>query len=204
MYAQYPAQEKDALRGPFSVSLSRALLRAFTHRICDRVECVYMKHRNMSSSTPVLQTLLPLSMDSKQLEEDAHLEQVMEEGNSFTSRQKKRTKVDLSLDNDKTGSSLQYHHTNSIILEPSKNSIDLLETLAYMYLEAQVVRAVFEGYASEQSSRLSAMTEASKNASELLRTLQLLLNRERQRNITQDLIECISNAEAFKQNNNSD
>lgn len=55
-----------------------------------------------------------------------------------------------------------------------------------------------EGAASEQSARMAAMDNATKNAAEMIRKLTLLFNRTRQAVITRELIEIISGAAALK------
>jgi len=65
-------------------------------------------------------------------------------------------------------------------------------------LASQVFYAMLEGQASEQSSRMSAMENASNNASDMIESLQLQFNRTRQAVITRELIEIISGAAALE------
>ena len=55
-----------------------------------------------------------------------------------------------------------------------------------------------EAYASEQSARMTAMDEASKNAEEMLADLKIHYNRVRQTRITQEMSEIAGGAEALK------
>lgn len=63
-------------------------------------------------------------------------------------------------------------------------------------IETQVFRALLESVASEQGARMTAMDSASKNASELIDTLILNMNRVRQAAITNEIIEVVSGAAA--------
>lgn len=69
------------------------------------------------------------------------------------------------------------------------------------YLEFSMASLLFysmkEGACSEQSSRMTAMDNASKNANEMIEKLQLTYNRTRQAVITRELIEIISGASAL-------
>jgi len=81
------------------------------------------------------------------------------------------------------------------IFEPEPEEI--LERLLPVYLETQIYRALLESTASEQGARMTAMRSASKNAGELIDTLTLQMNRARQAEITQEILEVVAGAEAL-------
>jgi F-type H+-transporting ATPase subunit gamma len=64
-------------------------------------------------------------------------------------------------------------------------------------IETQIFRALLESVASEQGARMTAMDSASKNASELIDSLTLNMNRVRQAAITNEIIEVVSGAAAL-------
>jgi F-type H+-transporting ATPase subunit gamma len=64
-------------------------------------------------------------------------------------------------------------------------------------IETQIFRALLESVASEHGARMTAMDSASKNASELIETLTLNMNRVRQAAITNEIIEVVSGASAL-------
>ncbi|CAF4743054.1 unnamed protein product [Pieris macdunnoughi] len=74
---------------------------------------------------------------------------------------------------------------------------DQLESYAEWTLAALLYYALKQGAASEQSARMAAMDNATKNAEEMIRKLTLLFNRTRQAVITRELIEIISGAAAL-------
>ena len=79
--------------------------------------------------------------------------------------------------------------------EPEENEI--LSYLLPRNIAAQIFRALLENAASEQGARMSAMDSATRNAGEMIDRLNLRYNRQRQANITKELIEIISGAEAL-------
>ena len=64
-------------------------------------------------------------------------------------------------------------------------------------MRTQLYKALLENAASEQGARMSAMDNATRNASDMIADLTLLYNRTRQAAITKELIEIISGAEAL-------
>ena len=73
----------------------------------------------------------------------------------------------------------------------------LFSTLLPRLVETQIFRALLESIASEQGARMTAMDSASKNASELIESLTLNMNRIRQAAITNEIIEVVSGAAAL-------
>ena len=81
------------------------------------------------------------------------------------------------------------------IYEPEPEEI--LARLLPFYLETELYRALLESAASEQGARMTAMRNASKNAAELIDSLTLAMNRARQAEITQEILEVGAGADAL-------
>ncbi len=81
------------------------------------------------------------------------------------------------------------------LYEPKKE--ELLDELLPKYLATQVYKAHLESVASELGSRMSAMDNATKNASEMISSLTLRYNRARQAAITTELMDIVNGAEAI-------
>ncbi len=79
--------------------------------------------------------------------------------------------------------------------EPDEQEI--LRALLPRYVAVQVFRALLENVASEQAASMTAMDNATRNAGEMIESLTLQYNRARQAQITKELIEIISGAEAL-------
>jgi F-type H+-transporting ATPase subunit gamma len=84
--------------------------------------------------------------------------------------------------------------TSMLDFEPGETEI--LEELLPLNFAVQIFKALLESAASEQGARMSAMDNASRNASDMIDKLTLFYNRSRQAVITKELIEIISGAEA--------
>jgi len=82
------------------------------------------------------------------------------------------------------------------IYEPFKEQI--LEAIVPKYLNFAVWRALLESNAAEQGARMVAMENATENANEMVRSLQLQYNKARQASITKELLEVVSGAEALR------
>jgi F-type H+-transporting ATPase subunit gamma len=82
------------------------------------------------------------------------------------------------------------------IYEPAEQ--ELMSALLPRYLNFTLWRVLLESSASEEGARMTAMENATENASEMIATLQLQYNKARQAAITKELLEVVSGAEALK------
>ncbi|HVD25336.1 MAG TPA: ATP synthase F1 subunit gamma [Gaiellaceae bacterium] len=85
--------------------------------------------------------------------------------------------------------------SGDFIYEPEPEEI--LARLLPVYVETELYRALLESAASEQGARMTAMRNASKNAGELIESLTLAMNRARQAEITQEILEVVAGADAL-------
>ncbi len=83
------------------------------------------------------------------------------------------------------------------VYEYEPEETEILEDLLPRNISVQVFRALLENAASEQGARMSAMDNATRNAGEMIDKLTINYNRQRQAQITTELIEIISGAEAL-------
>ena len=89
------------------------------------------------------------------------------------------------------------HKVNSdYIIEPSAD--ELLQELLPKILRTQLYKTLSDSIASEHGARMTSMTKATDNASEMLHELRLKYNNARQSSITNELIEIVSGADALK------
>ena len=82
------------------------------------------------------------------------------------------------------------------IYQPNKE--ELLNNMIPKSLKLQVYRILLDSFASEQGARMISMTQATDNATELLKELNLSYNKARQSAITNELVEIVSGANALK------
>lgn len=90
----------------------------------------------------------------------------------------------------------QSTHYFDYVFEPSREKI--IEELVPMSLKFQFLKALLESHAAEQGARMTAMHQATDNASELIKELTLMYNKLRQTSITSEILEIVSGAEALK------
>jgi F-type H+-transporting ATPase subunit gamma len=86
------------------------------------------------------------------------------------------------------------HHA---LVEYEPDPEEILKRLVPDYVEISVFRALLESTASEHGARMTAMRNASENAGELIDDLTLEMNRARQAEITQEIMEVVAGAEAL-------
>jgi F-type H+-transporting ATPase subunit gamma len=86
------------------------------------------------------------------------------------------------------------HHS---LVEYEPDPAAILERLVPDYVEISIFRALLESTASEHGARMTAMRSASENAGEVIDDLTLEMNRVRQAEITQEIMEVVGGAEAL-------
>jgi F-type H+-transporting ATPase subunit gamma len=105
---------------------------------------------------------------------------------------------DEDADNGENGDAEEENiHSRALwIYEPDPEEI--LARLVPDYVEISIYRAMLESTASEHGARMSAMRSASDNAAELIDDLTLAANRQRQAEITQEIMEVVAGAEGLR------
>ncbi len=85
----------------------------------------------------------------------------------------------------------------SALVEYEPDPEEILQRLVPAYVEISIYRALLESTASEHGARMTAMRNASENATDLIKDLTLQMNRERQAEITQEIMEVVAGAESL-------
>jgi F-type H+-transporting ATPase subunit gamma len=153
-----------------------ALISAYVDGELDRVEMFYNGYISPMTQEVRHETLLPLQQADVLGDEDEEDDGDEDEGSK----------------DDSEGPD----HSRSLwIYEPDPEEI--LRRLAPDYVEISIYRAMLESTASEHGARMTAMRSASDNAAELIDDLTLEANRQRQADITQEIMEVVAGAEAL-------
>jgi F-type H+-transporting ATPase subunit gamma len=84
------------------------------------------------------------------------------------------------------------------LVEYEPDPEEILRRLIPAYVEISIFRALLESTASEHGARMTAMRNASTNAGDIIKDLTLQMNRERQAEITQEILEVVSGAEGLR------
>lgn len=111
-----------------------------------------------------------------------------------TMKQEPRMEVLLPIGEDVLQQKPEHKHSWDYVYEPDPKSV--LEFLIRRYLESVVYQAVSDSMASEQAARMVAMKAATDNASNAIKSLQLVYNKSRQAAITTELSEIVAGAAA--------
>jgi len=158
---------------------------SFVSEEADKVELLYTKFVSLISSTPTVQTLLPLTPEGEvcsvngvcvDAANDEVFKLTSKDGNFAVERESMQTDV--------------APFEGSIVFEQDPSQI--LDALLPLYMSSQVLRAFQESVASELAARMNAMNNASDNARDLGKSLSLTYNRKRQAKITAELIELVA------------
>ncbi|MFM9109573.1 MAG: F0F1 ATP synthase subunit gamma [Prochlorococcaceae cyanobacterium] len=147
----------------------------------DRVEIIFTKFITLVSSSPVVQTLLPLDPQGIAAPEDEIFRLITKDG-ELGVEVTKRDNVEAPLQSD-------------FVFEQDPDQ--LLDALLPLYLANQLLRSLQEAAASELASRMTAMNNASDNAKALAKSLTLDYNKARQAAITQEILEVVGGAAAM-------
>ncbi|MDI6601549.1 MAG: ATP synthase F1 subunit gamma [Thermoanaerobacteraceae bacterium] len=102
----------------------------------------------------------------------------------------------LPLDPESLGVKERKRSSNILKYEPSPQAV--FKILAESYIKGVIYGALVESFASEQTARMTAMDNATKNAEELINRFNRLYNKERQGKITSEISEIISSSEVLK------
>ncbi|GAB4543833.1 MAG: F0F1 ATP synthase subunit gamma [Pleurocapsa sp.] len=157
------------------------LLSLFLAEEVDRVELIYTKFVSLIASRPVIQTLLPLTTQGLEVKDDEIFRLTTKGGDFGVERE--------------TVSTEMVAFPKDTIFE--QDPVQILDALLPLYLNNQILRSLQESAASELAARMTAMNNASDNASELIKTLTLSYNKARQAAITQELSEVVAGANAL-------
>ena len=151
--------------------ISHELTAAFADEEVDRVDLVYNRYVSPLTQYVRRHTLLPLQQA-----------EVFGEG--------------VPAPEEPADSELAEAHMNAYwIYEPEPE--ELLPKLFEEYVDISVYRALLESAASELGARMTAMRNASENAEDMISRLTLEMNRVRQAEITQEILEVVAGAEAL-------
>jgi F-type H+-transporting ATPase subunit gamma len=149
-------------------AMAHAISDAFTNGDVDRVVIVYNAFVSPLVQKVTVRDVLPVPQE------------ILERGDD---------------DQEEGGDTADFGGAPDYIYEPEPEEI--LARLLPVYVETELYRALLESAASEQGARMTAMRNASKAAGELIDSLTLAMNRARQAEITQEILEVVAGADAL-------
>jgi F-type H+-transporting ATPase subunit gamma len=160
--------------------IAERLMSAYVDEEVDQVDIFYNGYISPLSQVVKHETLLPLQRASVLSSEDDD-----EDGDDSDRN-----------GSDRSSSSGKREHKALVEYEPDPEEI--LRRLVPDYVEVSIYRALLESTASEHGARMTAMRNASENASTLIDQYTLEMNRARQAEITQEIMEVVAGAEGLR------
>jgi F-type H+-transporting ATPase subunit gamma len=179
----------------FAATLSESVIARYTRHEIDAVYLLFNEFKSVISQRLVAERLLPIR-------EIGEVDVLMAEEASQEER-KKRIEAAKSagvavrpLDTsavDEAAASFATSPVDYIYEQPPQQ---LFQGILPKYIGIQVFRALLESVAAEHAARMTAMDAATSNASDMIDSLTLIMNRARQAKITKEIIEIVSGAAA--------
>jgi F-type H+-transporting ATPase subunit gamma len=176
--------------------LAREVVRRYMEEELDAVYLTFNEFKSVMAQRVVVERILPIvevgQRDIKQAEEMTHEEReemARAAASSGVSVQEADTE-EADAEAKKFGTA----QVDYIYDQPPR---ELLDGLLRQYVASQIYHALIESSAAEQAARMTAMDAATSNASEMIDSLTLTMNRVRQAAITKEIIEIVSGAAAL-------
>jgi F-type H+-transporting ATPase subunit gamma len=195
MLTDYPGMF-EKLRFDEVRRISDSIIHQYTAAEIDAVYLVYNEFKSVIAQRVVVEKLLPIKkigeQDVAQADEKTP-EQLAAAGEAaMTAGVSLKSPETAPIDEDaaKFGNAdVDYIYEQS--------PAEIFNHLLPMYITTQIYHAMIESIAAEHAARMTAMDSASNNASDMIDSLTLTMNRVRQAAITKEIIEIVSGAEAL-------
>lgn len=173
---------------PSSVALrpvASSAMQLFQSSEVDEVVVAYTDFKSSLTQIPVIKFLLPFSAAILETsgDEGSAGRELVAQGREANKRSAEQARPEPQ----SAGSSVENRNWSEYVFEPGQDAI--LTTLIPRLVEVQVYQALLESVASEQSSRMVAMRNATDAASDMINDLNLTYNQARQAGITQEIAE---------------
>jgi F-type H+-transporting ATPase subunit gamma len=176
--------------------LAREVVHRYIEEELDAVYLVYNEFKSVMAQRVVVERILPIiepgQRDIKQAEEMSHEER--EEMALAAAHSGVSVKEADSTEAEQEAKKFGTAEVDYIYDQPPR---ELLDGLLRQYVASQIYHALIESSAAEQAARMTAMDAATSNASEMIDSLTLTMNRVRQAAITKEIIEIVSGAAAL-------
>ena len=177
--------------------LAREVVHRYIEEELDAVYLVFNEFKSVMAQRVVVERILPIveppgQRDIKQTEELSHEE--LEEMALAAAHSGVSIKEADSSEAEQEAKKFGTAEVDYIYDQPPR---ELLDGLLRQYVASQIYHALIESSAAEQAARMTAMDAATSNASEMIDSLTLTMNRVRQAAITKEIIEIVSGAAAL-------
>ncbi len=148
--------------------IAEELMKSFAQKKYDRIELIYNKFKNAATQLLTIEPFLPITVEEEEEEEEKENQKITSSQEAFS----------------------------DYIIEPSK--VYILNELIPKSLKLHFFRTLLDSNAAEHGARMTAMQQATDNATEMLEELRLQYNKARQASITAEILDIVNGAEALK------
>lgn len=160
------------------------LVRGFTAQEYDAVYMIYNEFKSILQQRPVVERLLPIPIE------------IFERKQAEATGEAAGTPASAGATHGTSAPGAAGTAPEDYIYEPEDQL--LFDRLLPRHVGTQVYRALLESGAAEQGARMTAMNNATRNATEMIDKLTLQMNKIRQAAITKEILEVVGGAEALK------
>jgi F-type H+-transporting ATPase subunit gamma len=175
-------------------ALAESVSRRYTREEIDSVYVVFNEFKSVIAQRLIVEQILPIEQIGQRA---VRLTEEM------TEEEKKKAKeaavsagVGLRASDGTEGSASQFG-TSQVDYIYEQPPAELFRALLPKYVSIQIFRALMESVAAEHAARMTAMDSATNNATDMIDSLTLVMNRARQAKITKEIIEIVSGAAAM-------
>jgi F-type H+-transporting ATPase subunit gamma len=176
--------------------MAERVIKAYTDGRVDSVYLIYNEFKSVIAQRVVVDQILPIEeigKDDIRQADELSLEQREQAAEAAKSAGVSHRPADTS-EIDARASQFGAQQVDYIY---EQSPAELFEGLIPKYVAVQIFRALLESNAAEHAARMTAMESATTNASDLIDSLTLKMNRARQASITKEIIEIVSGAAAL-------
>ena len=175
-------------------ALAESVIRRYCREEIDSVYVVFNEFKSVIAQRLIVEQILPIEQIG---------EQAVRLAQEMTEEEKKRAKeaavsagAGLHATDGAEGSASQFG-TSQVDYIYEQPPAELFRALLPKYVSIQIFRALLESVAAEHAARMTAMDSATNNATDMIDSLTLVMNRARQAKITKEIIEIVSGAAAM-------
>jgi len=189
--------EHVGILGKLEFSQASALAESVIRRYCreeiDSVYIVFNEFKSVIAQRLIVEQILPIEQIG---------EQAVRLAEEMTEEEKKKAKeaavsAGVGMHGTDGGGSGSEFGTSRVDYIYEQPPAELFRALLPKYVSIQIFRALLESVAAEHAARMTAMDSATSNATDMIDSLTLAMNRARQAKITKEIIEIVSGAAAM-------
>ncbi len=175
-------------------TLAESVIARYQREEIDSVYVVFNEFKSVIAQRLIVEQILPIEQIG---------EQIVRQAEEMTEEEKKKAKeaaISAGVGmrpTERTGDEAEQFGTGQVDYIYEQPPEELFRALLPKYVAIQIFRALLESVAAEHAARMTAMDSATNNATDMIDSLTLAMNRARQAKITKEIIEIVSGAAAM-------